>query len=1120
MKKAEHLKSLTGHPIQTEGRTLIELCDTFIEVTVVNQLAHDMLLGDDSLRRLEAVIDYTKNRVLIRRKWELQYESAKQDDLRVATTTLEGWVRARPNVFAIDGTPNGRMPTVRLSIDTGDHPPMRQRPYRIPLSKRKLVEEEIDKMLSEGVIRPSNSPWASPITLVPKKDNTIRFCVDYRKLNSVTKKDAHPLPLIQEIFDNLSGAKVFSTLDLKSGYWQIPVADEDIEKTAFVCHRGLYEFKRMPFGLANAPAVFQRTMQQVLGDMVGDFVMVYIDDIVVYSKTRQEHQEHLQMVFDALEFHGLKLKPSKCHLDVPVVELLGYIVSAEGIACNPDKTKAISDLSQPKDIKEVRSFLGMTGYYRQCIQDYARIAAPLVKLTKKNTRFQWGLEEKEAFDTLKELLVSSEVMAHPDTSEPYKLYTDACDYAVGAILVQMDSAGVERPVQYVSKQLSGSQLNWATIEKEAFAVIHALTKLRPYLYGATFTIYTDHKPLKALFLSEVKNTRIQRWATLIAEYGARIEYRKGAHNIRADMLSRIKACEVATMDTQDWLAADDLGNDHPSQIPWEFDELEKEQIRKEQERMEEYKLVTDECSGYELMEGLLYTTSPPAGKLPYPRLVLPPSARFRVIRRAHTEVGHQATRKTLDRLQEAYKWPGQRKDTMAVIQQCTRCAVNGDRREYPHPTDMPVAAYPGQIVGMDLCGPFPVSPHGNRYLLTLIDHCSGWVEVKPIPTKESKQVLRYLEQEYLPRFGAPEILITDQGLEFNASPLTQFMEAVGIEHRRASPYHPETNGRIERFHRTMKSMIRKLVNNRACEWEDQLGQALWAHRISTSTVTGYTPFFLQYGRKPRAPLTRMLGRTEGCDSRAIGDRIDRLAQAFKEAARATQESRKYNRERLTKRAKAGQLRHGDHVVLLAQERAPLDSKWDHVYVVTRIQGPVITINNERTGKQRTVNRDKLRLVNPDLAWDDVNPRLTRAQRRAPIYVPVSSSKQPDQQEAVQRTLKRRRISPLNREEPLNQESVVTPLRRSARVAQGLETELVATTSKKRPSGTVLEEPAAHIERRLGPTLCGKRSPVTVPNGPAAQVERRLGPTTRGKRTHGSDGLDEREKCVAYNSLCA
>ena len=423
--------------------------------------------------------------------------------------------------------------------------------------------------------------------------------------------------------------------------------------------------------------------------------------------------------------------------------------------CNPDKTEAISNLPTPETVKEVRSFLGMAGYYRQCVPQFANVAAPLVRLTKKHARFAWGQEQQEAFEVLKELLISSRVMAHPDTSKPYKLYTDACDYAIGAILLQEDNEGVERPIQYISKQLAGAQLNWATIEKEAYAVVHALTKLRPYLYGAEFVIYTDHKQLKSLFRSEVKNTKIQRWAVLIAEYGAPIEYRKGAHNIRADMLSRIRnpTPEISSVDTTKvWFAAEDLGGEHPNNIPWEFDNLEKDSLREEQKTMPEYQLAFEEDSGYKLKDGLLYTLHTPTNGIEYPRLVLPPELSIpshKVSPRRGRALGSQ------ENLGSTYKWPGQRKDVVKVLDQCECCAVNSGRREYPPPTQMPIAAYPGHIVGMDLCGPFPISPHGNKYILTIIDHCSGWVELKPIPTKESSHVLRYLEKEYLPRFGAP-----------------------------------------------------------------------------------------------------------------------------------------------------------------------------------------------------------------------------------------------------------------------------------------------------------------------------------------------------------------------------
>ena len=656
------------------------------------------------------------------------------------------------------------------------------------------------------------------------------------------------------------------------------------------------------------------------------------------------------------------------------------MVSAEGTTTDPVKVKAIRDMAPPADVRGVRAFLGMTGYYRQYMPDYARTARPLTELTKKHARFHWGEEQDHAWRQLRDNLISTTVMAYPCLDRPYKLYTDACDYAVGAILVQEDDTGVERPVQYVSKQLTGSQLNWATIEKEAFAVVHALKKLRPYLYDADFTIYTDHKPLKALFVSEIKNTRIQRWAVLIAEYGAPIQYRKGPNNIRADMLSRIKPRE------------DQLGNsaaictlEEEGGIPWEWDQLDKELIRDEQRRMGEYAQGQEDDNGYALLEGLLYTLIAPPGREEYPRLVLPPSARPRVIQRAHMEVGHQGLRKTLDRLQETYKWPGQRQDVYEVLCRCGRCVVNRARRDRPPPTDMPIAQYPGQLVGMDMCGPFPISQLGNKYILTLIDHATGWVEVKPLPNKTAAGILHYLESEYIPRYGPPEAMITDRGLEFRNELVSGYLRKLGVDLRHTTPYHPQTNGKVERFHRTLKDILRKLVNARSGEWEDCLGPALWAHRVSTSLVTGYTPYFLTFGRQPQVPFARILCTPEGTEGHVLATRLDELSRAFKDAAQHTEESRLYNRERLTRQARAGNLNVGDQVTVLAQESSPLDPRWDHGYVVTRIRGPVVTVIGPKN-KRRTLNRDKIQLADPDSDWGGLRPRLTRAQRppRQPV----------------------------------------------------------------------------------------------------------------------------------------
>ncbi len=311
-------------------------------------------------------------------------------------------------------------------------------------------------MLEAGIIRPSSSPWASPYLLVPKKDGSVRFCVDYSCVNSITKKDAYPIPLIKDTFVQLHGATVFSTLDLRSGYWQIPMAEQDVEKTAFISHCGLHEFLRVPFGLTKAPAVFQRTIEKVLSGLVGTVCMIYIDNIVVYGSNEVEHAENLCLVLERIEKHDLKLKPSKCAFGLEEITLLGYIIDKRGVRPDPDKVKAIAELGQPIDVSEVRSFLGMTGYYRSCMPNYAYIAATLVAITRKYARFEWGPPQIAAFEELKALLVSEQVVAHPQLDKPYKLYTDACNYAVGGILGQEDENGVERPVLYLSKQLSAT----------------------------------------------------------------------------------------------------------------------------------------------------------------------------------------------------------------------------------------------------------------------------------------------------------------------------------------------------------------------------------------------------------------------------------------------------------------------------------------------------------------------------------------------------------------------------------------------------------------------------------------------------------------------------------------
>ena len=997
----KNIYSASGHAMIIEGAVEVKLpCVGLVRFHVVRDMIHECILGWDMMYKhgfkLDDDIFHWGNKTYLHEPYK---SPGSVQAITPRMTALDKLLQKYRSMFGQAGTLDiAHVPP--LEIRTPAAEPVNTRPYRLALHKLAVADEEIDKMLEMGIIRPSASPWASPITLVPKKDGSTRFCIDYRKVNAVTEKDRWPLPHIQEIFDQMGGSAVFSTMDMRSGYWQVPLSEEAIPKTAFVCHRGQFEFLRVPFGLANAPSHYQRVMTQVLGKYIGKFVMVFLDDIVVYSKDTKQHLEHLNLVFEALTKAKLTVKESKCAFFKTEVDLLGYIVGAEGLKAQSSKTEAIEKQPPPADITALRRFLGMATYYRQLVPQFSAIAEPLNKLTRKTEPFVWGKAQHKAFEKLKSELASERIMAFPQLNKPYILYTDACDYAIGAILCQEDETGCERPIQYLSAQLTTTQRKWATIEKEAFAVIYALKKLRPYLLGADFTVYTDHKPLLSFFVGEVKNTKIQRWAILIAEYGARIKYRPGQNNVRADMLSRLPALEnaedtrvdmlshlsvgdMAILDTAcEWVFPDEEDTPQP---PVMADELNTHAVRVAQEKefSSEWKSAQEGGQGFLIHENMLYSVNRTQRNEPrYPRLLLPECFRNTVVTRCHKEGGHCGAIKTMTRVQDNYVWPGMRRWIEKWYKRCGHCLVHSSLPDHPPMGDMPIAKSPGQIVGMDLIGPLVQSSYGNQYILTLIDHYSGWIEAYPLPRKTNECVWKALRSDYLPRHGSPRVLISDQGAEFKGAEFHEWLQENGTEHRRTTPFHPQSNGKTERANRSIKTTLRKLINGNRGRWEDELPSVLWALRTNTSSVTEHSPFMLQHARPMRTPVQSMLKGMGG--NRSLEDRLALQKDMFRQAAEATKDSRKYNRERLAKRANAGEIKEGDYVILRANEPISLTAKWDYAYVVTKVNGLCITVTQIETGKSQMVHREKLKLIDPEATWDEVHPRPKRVRTlRAP-----------------------------------------------------------------------------------------------------------------------------------------
>jgi len=393
-------------------------------------------------------------------------------------------------------------------------------------------------MLRKGVIEPSDGPWASPIVLVSKKDGSTRFCIDFRRLNDVTKKDAYPLPRIEENLDTLQGAQYYSTLDLISGFWQVEVDPEDRDKTAFaVGGGGLYRYLTMPFGLCNAPATFQRLMEQVLGGLQWEIAVLYIDDIIVFSDTLESHLERLGKVLDRLRRAGLKLKPEKCELLRKRVAFLGHFVSAEGVEVDRSKISKVQDWPSPRNLTELRSFVGLCAYYRRYVPNFSAVCKPLFELTQKGVKYHWGRRQEEAMRTMKDLLTSAPILGYPMPEGRFILDTDASNIGLGAVLHQ-EQGTQERVIAYASKTLSKAERNYCVTRRELLAIITFVKQFHHYLYGSRFLVRTDHAALYWLLRKKDPEGQMARWITFLQQYDMEIQHRPGARHQDADALSR------------------------------------------------------------------------------------------------------------------------------------------------------------------------------------------------------------------------------------------------------------------------------------------------------------------------------------------------------------------------------------------------------------------------------------------------------------------------------------------------------------------------------------------------------------------------------------------------------
>ncbi|KAL4352593.1 hypothetical protein GQ457_06G013560 [Hibiscus cannabinus] len=733
------------------------------------------------------------------------------------------------DVFATTTTlPPPRNTDHAIHVEPGSKP-VNVKPYRYPHFQKGEIERQVQQMLTTEVIQRSNSPYSSPVLLVKKKDGTWRFCVDYRALNAITVKDKFPIPTVDELFDELGGAVWFSKLDLLAGYHQIRVRDEDVPKTAFRTHEGHYEFRVMPFGLTNAPSTFQATMNGIFRLYLHKFVLIFLDDILVYSKDWQEHLRHLREVLLVLRRNRLVAKRSKCMFGRDRVEYLGHVISREGLKVDLEKVEAIQAWPTPKNVKGVRGFLGIAGYYRRFIQGFASIAAPLSDLLKKGEDFEWNLAAQEAFDQLKAMLCNAPVLALPQFDETFFVETDASGVGIGAVLVQGN-----KPIAYFSQKLSARMQGESTYNREMYAITQAVGKWRQYLLGRKFVIVTDQKSLRELTAQTIQTPEQQRWLSRLIGYDFEIHYRPGKMNNAADSLSRETNVILMAMTRTSWGILEDIrkASEHDSELMHI-----REQI---QQGIEEY-LAYENQGGIILYKG---------------RIMVPNEIALKslLLREYHGSIrgGHAGILRTFQRISANFYWKNMRKEVRQYVNECQVCQRMKSDSLSPagllQPLPIPEQVF--EDISIDFITGLPKS-NGKEAILVVVDRLTKYGHFFSLPRHyDSIDIAKVMVQGVVKLHGIPRSIVSDRDKIFMSELWQEMAKLQGTELCMSTAYHPQTDGQTEALNKCLEMYLRCLTGDEPSKWEKYLAWAEYWYNTAYQVSAGMTPFKALYGRDP------------------------------------------------------------------------------------------------------------------------------------------------------------------------------------------------------------------------------------------------------------------------------
>jgi hypothetical protein len=851
--------------------------------------------------------------------------------------------------------------------------------YGVRMTQEHTVaaEKMLKELLAKGFIRPSRSPWGSPMFLVAKPDGGLRMVIDYRALNKATVRNRYPLPRVDELFDQLQGARYFSKLDLRTGYWQIRMAEEDIAKTAFTSRHGHFEWTVMPMGLTNAPAEFMALMENTFREELNKFVLVFLDDILIYSRSLEEHEQHLNVVLERLGTAKLYGKLSKCQFARAEVEFLGHYVGRSGVRMVDGKVAAVQNWPTPRTQKDVEQFIGLAGYYRRFIDGFSRLATPLTELCGTLTKakggavrkppqkqFVWGDAQAEAFERLKAAVTEAPCLALPDSERDFIVHTDASGYATGAVLMQRFDEGL-RPIAFLSRRMKPAERNYPVHEQELLAILNAMKAWRHYLGGRPFTVLTDHQSLQYVDTSAMATPRQIRWASMFAEFDFTIQYAPGPKNVAADALSRsaaggpeqaedntivVGAVMVESLPEGPKLLLAAIGDMAPLPV----------RVKEAARRDEAYQLMLhrparelerDHRIGH---GGLLYRVRDGEQD---GQLVVPHDVRLRayLISAAHDalQAAHRGGDRTLHWLQERVWWPKMSEDVAKYVAGCEQCQRNkpdlAGKQGLPLSVEVPRRAW--QVLCMDFIGPLPRTARGHNAAMVVVDKLTRYAIYVPCSTTSTAQeVFALFMARVLGEHGIPEKIISDRDTRFTSRFWEGIWEQMGAELKRSTAFHPQSDGQTENQNRTLIQALRSYVDANQSDWDLLLPWMQFAHNTSECASTGFTPDYMVHGQHARTLLDAAL-EADGVAARSTYPGARELARRIRAAAETARAVTEKAQEKQRRDATAGrrevQVQAGDKVWLsnrnmlmnTAGRARKLEALFYGPYVIKAMHGP-------------------------------------------------------------------------------------------------------------------------------------------------------------------------------------